>query len=311
MNIEEFVRPSSMSPIEDCPGRPRMEARALAMVPALAHISRAVAEQGNLAHAVKAQVLALIYHQTGGWTDPAAALAKMAGALSQMQPWAADACRRCVAYVVALVDQMVAAGLRVAVEVEMHLSGRGVGIKRGGTADTILLGFRDNRLACVIIEDTKTGFLDQGDAADHLQLATYAVMGWDKYQPPEPVVIHLAQGRLRDFSAASFDQDAIASVRERIRAAVARALSEKPQLNPCINACRYCKALLFCAPLRERLMDASDRLALLGADPRDRLRLAEDASLCRRFAEDARELAKVWSAEIQSEQAKANEAAPK
>ena len=283
----------------------------MAAVPALANISRAVAEQGNLAHAVKAQVLSMIYHQPGGWTDPALAMAKMAGALSQMQPWAADACRRCVAYVVALADQMVAAGLRVAVEVEMHLSGKGVGIKRGGTADTVLLGFRDNKLVLAVVEDTKTGFLDQGDAADHLQLATYAVMAYDKYQPPEPVVIHLAQGRLRDFSAARFDRDAIEAVRSRIRAAVDRATSDRPELNPCIDACRYCKALLFCAPLRERLMHAAEQLALLGADPMDRLRLAEDAALCRRFAEDARELAKVWAAEIQSEQAKANETEPK
>ena len=305
MSREDFIRPSAISSLELCPGKALLSERSLNLVPSIAMISRSAAEQGNLAHAVKAQILSLIYHQPGGWTDPALAIGKMATALEQMQPWAADACRRCVTYVVALVDQMVADGMRVSIEVEMHLSGKGVGIKRGGTADTVILGFRDDKLVRVVVEDTKTGFLDQGDAADHLQLATYAVMAFDKYQPPEPVVIHLAQGRLRDFSAASFDRQSIESVRSRIIAAVAGAMAERPELKPSIDACRYCPSITHCKPLRERIMDAADQLALFGADPKDRILLAENAALARRFAEDARELAKVWTEEIQSDASKA------
>jgi hypothetical protein len=295
-----FIRPSSMAAIEQCPGRPLMEARAVSRFPVLAHLSHAVAEQGNLAHAVKAQILSLIYHQPGGWTDPALAIGKMAGALAQMQSWAADACRRCVTYVVAVVDQMVAEGFQVVVEVEMHLPGKGAGINRGGTADTVMLGYRNGQLIRVVVEDTKTGFLDQGDAADHLQLATYAVMAFDKYKPVEPVIIHLAQGRLRDFSAASFDRDAIDVVRRRIRSAVDSASAESPELHPSIDACRYCRALTHCRAARERIMHANDEIALFGDAVADRIKLAEDAAIAKRFAEEAKALQNQWVSEAQA-----------
>lgn len=288
-----------MGAIELCPGRPTMEARALAMVPALARITHAVAEQGTLAHNVKAQTLALIYHGPGGRMESGAALAKMAGALAQLEPWAADACRRCVVYIVALVESLERDGYTVRVEVEMHLAGSGVGIKRGGTADTVLLCSRDGAFRRVVVEDTKTGFLDQGEAADHLQLSAYAVMAFDRYHPAEPVDIHLAQGRRREFSAACFSSDAIKGVRSRILRAVAGALVPEPELRPSIEACRYCKAITHCRAVRERIMHAREELALFGDSVADRVRLAEDAAIARRFVEEVRHLQKEWTAENQ------------
>jgi hypothetical protein len=44
-------------------------------------------------------------------------------------------------------------------------------------------------------------------------------------------------------------------------------------------------------------MHAADHLALFGVTDADRARLAEDAKLAQRFAEQAKELAKHWRAE--------------
>ena len=301
-----------MGPLERCHGRAEMEARAVAQVPAIERMSRPAADQGTIGHAVVAQTLSLIYHRPGGWGNPADAFALMASHIEDLEAWTRDAVRRCVSYAVALIEKAAKDYRWVTVQIERHLSGKGIDIKRGGTADLIVVcqNQQGDAIKC-IVADWKLGFLDQGHAADHLQLACYAVMTWDKYRPEDLVEGHLAQGRRQEFTCATYDSLAIMGVRDRIKSAVWEAIKDEPELNPCIDACRYCKALLFCAPLRERLMHAAEQLALLGADPRDRLRLAEDAALCRRFAEDARELAKVWSAEIQSEQAKANEADPK
>lgn len=302
IDLASFVRPSSMDAIERCPGRPTMEARALAQVPALARITHAIAEQGTKAHAVKAQILSLIYHTPGVQSDPYEAMTKMAGALAQLEPWASDACRRCVTYVVALVGQLVSEGYRVQVEVEMHLPGTGVGIKRGGTADTVLLCWKNDQLRRVVVEDTKTGFLDQGEAADHLQLSTYAVMAWDKYLPAEPVDIHLAQGRRREFSAARFDAPTIVGVRGRIRQAVAGAFAREPELRPSIDACRYCKALTHCRAAREYIMHAAEELSLFGDSVEDRVRFIDAAAIAKRFAEEVRNLQKEWTKENQQAQ---------
>jgi hypothetical protein len=296
-----------MGPIELCPGRPMMEARALALVPALARITHAIAEQGIMAHGVQAQTLDLIYHGPAGRMDAGAALAKMAGALATLEPWAADACRRCVSYVVALVDQMEAEGYRVQVEIEMHLGGKLVGISRGGTADVVLLCFKDDELRRVVAEDTKTGFLDQGEAADHLQLSTYAVMAWDKYRPIEPIDIHLAQGRRREFSAARFAHADIEGVRARVMRAVAGAFYPAPELRPSIKACMYCKAITHCRAVREQIMHAAEELALFGDAVSDRVRLMEDAAIARRFTEEVKAIQKEWTAENQSNQARERE----
>jgi hypothetical protein len=274
-----------------------MEARVARAVPAIMRMERKAAEQGTKGHAVAAATLGLIYYARP-WQEPAAALAKMQAGLAELEPWAADATRRCISYVVALVDREVAAGYRVGVLVEMHLSGKGVDIPRGGTADVVIVcRGADGCVVRVIVVDHKLGWLDQGHAADHPQLGTYAVMAWDRWSTTAEVEVHLAQGRRMDFTSALYRDEEIEFMRSRARAIVAGALDDSAELTPAIDACRYCKSITHCRALRERIMNARDELALFGDAATDRVKLAEDAALARRFAEEARELAKVWQAE--------------
>jgi hypothetical protein len=293
MAVADFIRPSAIAAIELCPGRPTMEDRICQMIPGWQDRCSPIAQQGTMAHAVIAQALALMYHAPVAKTQDQA-LVHLAGALERLEPWSRDAARRCVAYASALVDTWRAKGYQVTVQIEMHLSGRGVDIARGGTADLILVcRHPSTQQVAVLLLDHKTGFIDQGEACEHRQLGCYSVMAMDKYNP-DHLEVHLAQGRRQEFSAGYFDDQAVEEIRAIVKAAVAAAKAENPPLRPSIDACRYCKALPLCGAAREHIMNAAERHALLGADPADRARLAEDAALARRFAEEARELAKLW-----------------
>jgi hypothetical protein len=301
----EYIRPSSMAAIELCPGRALMEARACALVPALRDACSPAARQGTLGHEVVAQTLSLIYQRPDGWMDLEAAQTRMAHAFDSLDPWSRDSARRCLSYGVALVDREVArvgqAGVHLSIE--RHLSGQGIDIGRGGTADLVIV--TDDK---AVVADWKLCFLSQGDAADHLQLACYAVMAWDKYQP-KAVEIHLANGRRREWSSAIYDAHAIDLARDRVQRAVAAARAECPHLSAGIDQCRYCKALPLCRAARERIMHAAHSQALFGAQPEDRIRLAEDAALARRFAEEAKNLQKMWRKELRTNQSPSHQGA--
>jgi len=298
----QFIRPSNIPSLEICPGKALMEARAVDLCQVLGRIEHPQARQGTIGHAVVAQTLSMIYQTPGGRVPPAEALAKMEGALAGLEPWSADAARRCVNYAVALADREEAAGFAVEVHVEMYLPGAHLGISRGGTADVVIL-CRDpesRRVQRVVLQDHKLGWLDQGEAADHKQLWAYAAMAWEKYSPALDLEVHLAQGRRRDFSAAVFTPADIQDVAAHVRRIAMDAFGPAPEIRPALEACRYCRALPFCRPAREEIMKAIEETALFGIQEEDRVRLAEVAKLAARFAEEVRMLQKEWVAEIQA-----------
>jgi hypothetical protein len=229
----------------------------------------------------------------------AEAIAKMEGALSALEPWSADAARRCVTYAVGVIEREKATGLDVSIEIEMQLPGASIGIPRGGTADLVVLVRDQGKIVRVVVVDYKLGFLDQGEAADHKQLWAYAVMAARKYEPTMGVEIHLAQGRRRDFSAAWFDLADIENAAEHCKRIAMAAFGADPELRPAIDACRYCKALPMCRAAREEIMKATEELALFGVDDTNRMKMAETAKIAGRFAEEVRALQKEWVNEAQ------------
>lgn len=285
-DIEEFIRSSAMAAIEACPGRPTMEARAVALVPFLRDLCSEPARQGSKGHGVLFGVTVDAF--AGDWSNAQAVIAGIEGRMAGLAGWTKDGVRACMAYVCALIAAATRRFARVDVLGEEHLDGAGIDIPRGGTADLVLLCYdAAGTLALVIIEDHKLGFVSQGDAADHLQLGGYAVMAWDRWHPRQGVEVHLAAGRRHAFSSALYDAPTITGVRDRLKSAVHEAKADAPELRPCLKACRYCRALLFCRPAREMIMDARDDLALFGFDPADRLALQDAAALAKRFAQDA------------------------
>lgn len=296
-----FIRPSAIPSLALCPGKALMEARAVDLCPELLRIEHGAAKQGTMGHAANAQTLTMIYLGNDGWRSPAECLEVMAKIYAGLEPWSADAARRCVAYAVALVDQQTARGWDVEIHVEMHLPGSFLGISRGGTADLVILcrGKDSPKVVRVVVADWKLGWLDQGEAHNHLQLHAYACMANEKYSPVEGVEIHLAQGRRRDFSAASFAPEVLPTIAENVRRIAMAAFAPHPEIKPSLEACRYCKALPLCRAAREEIMKASEEAALFGIENMDRVNLAESAALAARFAEEVKLLQKEWVKTVQ------------
>lgn len=296
MNITEFIRPSALDGIERCDGKPTMEARACELVPALREMCGIPAVQGTMGHVVLAGVLSDAL--TGDWSRAQEVVAGLEGRMMGLLDWTKDAVRQCLAYALRVVRDCTTRYHHVTILVERHLDGAGIDIPRGGSADVVILCQDESgRVVRVVIIDHKTGFVCQGEAADHLQLGAYAVMAWDEWHPAGGVEVHLSAGRRGEFSSALYDAPAIEAVRARIRRAVAAACAPAPQLRPSLKACRWCKALPLCRAAREHLMTAAESQALFGADPADRLALADAAALAKRFAADADALARLWRAQ--------------
>jgi hypothetical protein len=217
--------------------------------------------------------------------------------MSKLSDWDREVVRRCVAYVVKIVD--IHKPNSDGIIVEKKLSGTFIGIPRGGTADVIIIA---NDIVVVI--DHKCGFLDQGEASEHEQMAAYAVMAFDTWKP-RLVEVHLAQGRLsprKRFSAAVYNADAIERARRFAIGIVKAALLPDAEISPTIKACRYCKALVVCRAARERIMKANEELSLFGPPetPEDRVRLAETAQIAQRLAASVKDLQKEWVREQQA-----------
>lgn len=281
-----FLRPSSLAAIELCPGRPAMEARAVQQVPELRDLCSEPARQGTMGHAVLAGVLSDAF--AGDWSRAAEVIAGVEPRMSALAYWTKDAVRACLAYAMHLIQRLSHRYARIEILVEVKLDGAGIDVPAGGSADLIIVCFDGaGRCMRLVIDDHKCGFVSQGEAADHLQLGGYAVMGFDRWHPVEGVEVHLAMGRRHEFSCALYGAQAIEGVRARIKAASAAARVPAPELRPCLKACRYCRALIFCRPAREFIMDARDQLALFGFDPAGRLDLQDAAALAKRFAQDA------------------------
>jgi len=295
-DILEMIRPSSMEPIEICSMRPRCEAAAVKLVPALRDMTTEAAHQGTLGHEVLADIARDAF--AGDWSRAEEVIKGMHVRMNGLLPWCKDAVRTCTVYLCDLVRRYVPRYPLMQILAEIHLPGEGLLIPRGGTADLVLLCMNEHgELELVIVVDWKTGFVYQGEAADHLQLGCYAVMASDQYRPKNGVIVHLAMGRRHEFSSALYEQEAITGVRNRIRAGVTNALSIHAVHRPCLKACRFCKAMCFCIPLRNHLMSAIDELAMFGADPADRVAIAEMARLAKRFVAEADALAKHWRAQ--------------
>jgi hypothetical protein len=293
---EPFIRPSSMAAIEECPGRPLMEARICALVPALRDLVSEPARQGTLGHSALAGVLGDAF--AGDWSRAQEVIAGIEGRMAGMAYWTKDATRAALAYGLGAIQRMANSYRSIRILVEHRLAGACIEVPSGGSADLIILCYHAHSIARAVVIDWKLGWCSQGEAGDHLQLGCYAAMTWNVYTPPEGVEVHLAMGRRREFSAAMYDRQAIDGIRSRIKACVRAARAEAPTLRPSIHACRYCRALVLCRAAREeKIMTSIEQFALFGAEPSERIALQEAVAMAKRFAAEGDALMKLWRAQ--------------
>lgn len=281
------LRPSSLEAIEACPGRAFMEEQVCQLVPALDDITSEAAQQGTWGHEVLASIAKEAF--IGDWSGADAVIAGIEPRMTHLELWCKDAVRSCLTYLLGLLRRLTSDGYHVQVLAETHLDGTHLGIPRGGTADLILLvSDRDGRLIDVHIIDWKCGFVYQGEAADHLQLGTYAAMAAKRWDRAKRFIVHLAMGRRREFSSALYQAPELAAISHRIRGVVSAATAQVPVITPSLKACRYCKALPLCRKARLHLDGCA-----VDADLFDDITPA-DKALARRFIAATEDLKSVW-----------------
>lgn len=247
MNLDPFIRPSALEAIALCPGRPTMEAAVLATFGKPPDADDAAL--GTLVHALGAALL-------NNEPEPPEC--------AELNSWD----RYCAKIYVDFVRELaVARGIDADnILVEHHLDGAGLGMVNGGTADCVLV----DPFKRAIVIDLKSGMNDQGEAADHDQLAAYAIMAANSFKV-DVVEVHIFQPRAEEslrHSSAKYTTEEMTANITWIRDVTAAAREDDTDVNASFTACEHCKALPHCAEAKGFIMRTKEALALMG-NPRD------------------------------------------
>ena len=246
-------RPSSLAADALCPARPRMQSAVLAAFGE--GEDAAVATLGSRCDAVTcaAVVLASVGNLTG-----AVETIEAAQDLSSFDRWL---CRMAMDETLRLINQH---GITPDNVLPQHyLDMTDLDMPNGGTADMILVD--PGRL--VIVIDYKAGWLDQGTAETHAQLAAYGYAAHQTFRTQE-VQVYLCQPRQdrdRRMTGARFRRDAVENVAAWTKAVVRRTRVENPEVVPGYNQCLRCKALTRCKAARTWFMNLKECLDAVGS----------------------------------------------
>lgn len=288
-DYRRFIRPSFLPVLAECPAAAQLT---FYVVERFGEPdSGKAADIGSDIHAcVMLALLPLV-------ADPEAkpddgALARFPG----LSGWDQACVRRCVEFAVALIRKTRNdyPADPVAVLLEHHLDGSVLGIDRGGSADlVIVVPFKHLRVV-----DWKAGFLDQGEAADHDQLAAYGVMAAATFST-KSVEVYLFQPRAEKANRASgarFGAAELKATETWTRLVVEEATSENPEAKAGLH-CTKCRALSRCPEAKEFVMRLKDAVEVIG-DPTNAegwAALLDAAKVAERFAETALDQAKAYA----------------
>ena len=244
MSLDQFIRPSALEAISLCPGRPTMESAVLAIYGKPPDADDAAL--GTLVHALAASLLQ-------GLSEPEEC--------ASLNSWD----RHCAGLYVDFVrDLAVARGIEADnILVEHHLDGAGLGLVNGGTADCVLV----DPFKRVIVIDLKSGMNDQGEAADHDQLAAYAIMAAASFKV-DTVEVHIFQPRAEKHlrhSSAKYTTETLTANITWIRSVTDGARETDTEVHASLTACEHCKALPHCAEARSLVMQTSEALKAFGS----------------------------------------------
>ena len=283
-----FIRPSSLAAIAQCPGRPTMEAAVVNMMGEPADSPEA--SMGHRAHGLVAQAIE-------DWKcEPDAAhwgiyIAKACNeaAADGLDAWTVRCIQFCLETARDLIAKYEVEPENVLVEHRLDMADLGMA---GGTADLLLV----QPFKRVVGVDWKFTFIDQGDATEHDQLQAYSTAAAVTFQVSEVIAYLVAPraDKANRVTSAKFDADTLRDNAVWTRAVVARATAARPELRASYDACLYCRALIHCPEARKHIMDAQEALAVLGkpSTPEDLGNLAGAAKLAEKFADDGKELVK-------------------
>jgi hypothetical protein len=259
----DFIRPSSLAAIAQCPGRPTMEAAVVNLEGDQPDSPEA--SMGHQGHEIIGRNIECwrLSQEPGGlgksWDEIIAQAADETTAAG-MTSWDAWCVRFCLEFARDLIAKYDIEPDNVLVEHRMGMVDLGMA---GGTADMVLVV----PFKLVIVADWKLGYVETQSAESNDQLQAYGVSAADEFKTKEVLVYIVTPRAEKDYriTAGKFDAKALEESACWTRAVVARAQSPNPPLAPDYSACVYCRALRACHAVKEHLVNVQEALAVLGA----------------------------------------------
>ena len=284
---DKYIRPSSLGPISLCSARPTMEAAVVAVEGE--QESAEVAELGHMLHARAEVIVKTVIDGPMGWDQSIEYECNNAKA-DGVDSWSIYCLRYATEVIRDLVKKHSIETDNILTEHSLDMAS--LGFTQNGTADVILVIPGE----LVIVADHKFGYVDQGDAADHDQLQSYAYAAAVTFNAKR-VIVALIQPRAEKenrITQASFDADALRKNAAWTRSVINLARVENPTLTAGYEQCKFCRALHRCHAAKKKIMDAKEALEMIG-HPLDNDgfgELADVAKLADKFAEVGKDLAK-------------------
>lgn len=251
-------RPSNIGRIAACNGQPFMAAACIAEDGQPK--SAPEADLGNdVHHSVEAGANYALTITNGDWTAAANMMCDKATARG-MDSWSVHCIRLTLEFYASLVAKYHIHPDNILAEHKLDM--QSTGFNRKGTADLVLV----IPFELVVIVDLKAGFVDQGEAEDHDQMAVYAAAAAETFKAKK-VIVWLWQPREKPAnraSAAEFDADTLRATTAWSRDVLERSRNPKAELKAGFNQCSTCPALRRCPVARKWIMDVQEALAVLG-----------------------------------------------
>lgn len=252
-------RPSNIGRIDDCNGQPIMAAACIEKDGQPK--SAPEADLGNDVHDSVHQGVRLFLDVTHDWTAAANMVCDKATARG-MDSWSVHCIRLTLEFYESLVRKYQIDPENILVEHALDM--QSTGFRRKGTTDLALV----IPYELVVIVDLKAGFVDQGDAEDHDQMAVYAAAAAETFKAKK-VIVWLWQPREKPAnraSAAEFDADTLRATTAWSRDVLERSRNPNASLKAGFNQCATCPALRRCPVAKDAIMNVQEALAVLG-DP--------------------------------------------
>ncbi len=276
---ERFRRPSNIGRLAACPGQAIMAAAITAEdgeAPAAP-----VADLGNQGHHWVHQGTER-FIAGAEWGD-AIAWACGEAAAAGMDSWSVHCIQTTLEFYRDIIAKYEIERENVLVEHALDMAS--AGFQRKGTSDLVLvIPFK-----LIVIVDLKFGFVDQGDAEDHDQMATYAAAAAVTFKAPK-VITYLWQPRAerdRRATAAEFDASALRATADWSRATLEASRSPTAELRADFPQCSTCPALRRCAEAKRFIVNVTECLEVCGppTSPEDWGQAISAAKLAEKWAD--------------------------
>lgn len=255
---EAHRRPSNIGRIAACNGQPFMAAACIAEDGQPK--SAPEADLGNEVHQAVCDGVGYAHAFTDGDWTAAANIACDKAAARGMDSWSVYCIRTTLEFYASLVKKYEIEPENILAEHPLDMAS--TGFNRKGTSDLVLV----IPFELVVIVDLKAGFVDQGEAEDHDQMAVYAASAAETFKAKK-VIVWLWQPREKPAnraSAAEFDADTLRATTAWSRDVLARSRNPKASLCAGFTQCATCPAMRRCPVARKFLMDVQEALAVLG-----------------------------------------------